>query len=64
MKTLFFAATIAALTALNLSAASAGQYGAPAASSGAGPSATGHWEWQYHYEGHHPRYEGHWVWVK
>jgi hypothetical protein len=59
MKTLFFAAAIAALTALNLSSASAAQYGAPAVSSG-----TGHWEWQYHYEGHHPRYEGHWVWVK
>ena len=59
MKTLFFAAAIAALTALNLSPASAAQYGAPAVSNGAG-----HWEWQYHYAGHHPRYQGYWVWVK
>ena len=22
-----------------------------------------HYEWQYHYVGHHPRYEGHWVLV-
>jgi hypothetical protein len=59
MKTLFFAATIAVLAALNLSPASAAQYGQPAVATG-----TGHWEWQYHYVGHHPRYEGHWVWVK
>jgi Spy/CpxP family protein refolding chaperone len=64
MKTLFFAAAIAALTALNLSAASAAQYGPPTASSGAPSSSTGHWEWQYHYAGHHPRYQGYWAWVK
>lgn len=23
-----------------------------------------HYEWQYHYAGHHPRYEGHWVLVR
>ena len=27
------------------------------------PSASPHYEWQYHYVGHHPRYEGHWVLV-
>ncbi|HXO03186.1 MAG TPA: hypothetical protein VN900_14095 [Stellaceae bacterium] len=59
MKTLLFAATIAAVAALNLSAASAAQYGPQSASSG-----TGHYEWQYHYAGHHPRYQGGWVWVK
>lgn len=60
MKTLLFAAVaLAFASAANLSPVSAAQYGAPAAASGAG-----HWEWQYHYVGHHPRYEGHWVWVK
>lgn len=29
-----------------------------------GAPSTGHWEWQYHYVGHHPRYQGDWVWVK
>ena len=28
-----------------------------------GRSAAAHYEWQYHYVGHHPRYEGHWVLV-
>ncbi len=23
-----------------------------------------HYEWQYHYVGHHPRFEGHWVLVR
>jgi hypothetical protein len=59
MKTVLVAATLAALAAFNLSPASAGQYSPPAASSG-----TGHWEWQYHYAGHHPRYQGYWAWVK
>ena len=33
---------------------------------GAMQAATGapHWEWQYHYVGHHARYEGHWVLVR
>jgi len=22
-----------------------------------------HYEWQYHYAGHHPHFEGHWVLV-
>jgi hypothetical protein len=57
MKTLVFAATIAAVAALNWSPASAAQYGAPS-------TGTPHYEWQYHYVGHHPRYEGGWVLVK
>ena len=57
MKTLVFAATIAAVAALNWSPASAAQYGTPS-------TGTPHYEWQYHYVGHHPRYEGGWVLVK
>ena len=30
----------------------------------AGQSAAPHYEWQYHYVGHHARYEGHWVLVQ
>jgi hypothetical protein len=26
--------------------------------------ANAHYEWQYHYTGHHPHFEGHWVLVK
>jgi len=60
MKTLVFAATVAAIAAMQLSSsASAAQYGAPTATTG-----TPHYEWQYHYVGHHPRYEGGWVLVK
>jgi hypothetical protein len=62
MKTLLLASAVAALVAvMNLSAASAAgepQNGSPTA------TGTSHYEWQYHYVGHHPRYEGHWVWVK
>jgi len=58
MKTLLVAVSAVALSAvLNLSTASAGQYGQPSAG-------TGHWEYQYHYTGHHPHYRGDWVWVK
>lgn len=57
MKTLIFAVAIAAITALNLSPASAAEYGPPAAG-------TWHYAWEYHYVGHHPRYEGGWVLVK
>jgi hypothetical protein len=28
---------------------------------GAGPA---HWEWQFHYVGHGPKWQGHWVSVK
>ena len=59
-KSIFAAAAVAALAAVvNLTPASAAQYGSPTVSSG-----QGHWEWQYHYVGHHARYEGYWVWVK
>ena len=34
------------------------------AQSGADRPTTGHWEWQYHYVGHQPRLEGHWVFVR
>ena len=72
MRTVLFA--IAATFAVALSAASALADG-PRASSGtavsqtaqrqpiSGRAATPHYEWQYHYAGHHPRYEGHWVLV-
>jgi len=35
-------------------------YAAPAQNTTGAP----HWEWQYHYVGHHARYEGHWVLVR
>lgn len=58
MKTLLAATAAVAFAALmNLSPASAAQYGQPTAG-------TPHYEWQYHYVGHHPRYEGGWVLVK
>lgn len=58
MKTLIFAAAIAAVTALNLSSpALAAQYGKPEAGSW-------HYEWQYHYVGNHPDYRGGWVLTK
>lgn len=57
MKTLIFAAAIAAVAALNLTPASAAQYGQPS-------TGTPHYEWQYHYTGHHPQYRGGWVLVK
>ena len=57
MKSLVFASVVAALTALNLSPASAAQYAQASTS-------TPHYEWQYHYVGHHPQYRGGWVLVK
>ena len=60
MKTLFAAAgAFALVAALNLSPASAARYQAPAATTG-----TPHYEWQYHYVGRHPRYQGDWVLVR
>jgi hypothetical protein len=61
MKTLIFAAAVATVAALNLSPASAAdaQNGSPGAAAG-----TPHYEWQYHYVGHHPHYQGGWVLVK
>lgn len=76
MKTLLLAATaVAFAAAANLSSASAA---GPKASGNAWPgvpptlgselpgSATGgrHYEWQYGYVGHHPRFQGHWVLVR
>jgi len=60
MKTLIAAVGAFVLTAaVNLAPASAARYDAPAATTG-----TPHYEWQYHYVGHHPRYEGGWVLVR
>ena len=71
MKITMFAA--AAALAVTLSAAPALADGPRAGSSNTivqsaaqppyGQSAPAHYEWQYHYVGHHPRYEGHWVLV-
>jgi hypothetical protein len=58
MKSLIFAAAIAAITGLNLtSPAMAAQYGQPEAGNW-------HYSWQYHYVGEHPRYQGGWVLTK
>jgi hypothetical protein len=58
MKTsLFAAAVLAAVAAFNISPAAAAQYGTPS-------TGTPHYEWQYHYTGHHPHYTGGWVLVK
>jgi Spy/CpxP family protein refolding chaperone len=57
MKALVFAATVAAVAALNLTPASAAKYGPPTAG-------TPHWEWQYHYVGRHPHYQAGWALVK
>ena len=58
-KLLLTAAAVAFAAVANTAPVSAAQYGTPAASTG-----TGHWEWQYHYVGHHPRYVGYWAWVR
>jgi hypothetical protein len=57
MKTLLAATAIAFVAFVNLSPASAAQYGQPE---------TGNWHyaWQYHYVGHHPHYQGGWVLTK
>lgn len=57
MKPLIFVVAIAAVAAMNLTPALATQYGQ--ASTG-----TPHYEWQYHYTGHHPEYRGGWVLVR
>lgn len=36
----------------------------PQATGAVPPQATPHYEFQYGYVGHHPRYEGHWVLVR
>jgi hypothetical protein len=58
MKTLLAATAAVAFAAIvNAAPASAAQYGQPSAG-------TPHYEWQYHYAGHHPRYQAGWVLVK
>jgi hypothetical protein len=58
MKTLIATVSAIALAVIvNVSPASAAHYGPPA-------TGTPHYEWQYHYVGHHPHYQGDWVLVK
>lgn len=75
MKTLLLAATaVAFAAAVNLSPASAAKLLAPTpgevfpqiggSGSPANEAGNPHYEWQYRYVGHHPRYEGHWVLVQ
>ena len=58
MKTLLAAASAVALAVvMNFSPASAAQYSTATVG-------TPHYEWQYHYVGHHPHYQGYWALVK
>lgn len=62
MKSLLFAATaILFLAAANPAPAPASGPRASGGNAWAGVPATGmpHYEWQYGYVGHHPRYQGH-----
>jgi hypothetical protein len=60
MKILIATVSAIALAAIvNVSPAAAAQYGPPTATSG-----NPHYEWQYHYVGHHPHYQGDWVLVR
>jgi len=60
MKISVLAAAIIVSAALaSLSPALAARYDTPAATTG-----TPHYEWQYHYVGHHPHYQGGWVLVR
>jgi hypothetical protein len=62
MKTLLLAATVVAVAAaMNLTPASAAN---PQSTPQGTATGAPHYEWQYHYVGHHPRYEGGWVLVK
>lgn len=74
MKTIWLAA-VATTMAVTANAASALAEGPRASSTHAifqtaekqplgGPSAVPHYQWQYHYVGHHPRLEGYWALVK
>jgi hypothetical protein len=68
MKRVFVAAAAAVLgTAIYLPAAIAGDAASVAVTSRVAEDAAArapHYAWQYHYVGHHPRYEGHWVLVR
>jgi hypothetical protein len=70
MNRVFFAAAAIA-SAIHLPAALARDIGSGAASPQITETAAApvsrpalHYEWQYHYVGHHPRFEGHWVLVR
>jgi hypothetical protein len=60
MKTLMLAVVFAATATLSVAAMAAQPV------NNATPNATGtaHYEWQYHYVGHHARYEGYWALVR
>ena len=63
MKRVFVAAAAAALgTAIYLPSAFAGDTGSSAVTTEVAPAPS--YEWQYHYVGHHPRYEGYWALVR
>jgi len=71
MNRVFFAAAAALATATYLPAAFARDIGSsavtfPVTEPGAAPVPyqAQHYEWQYHYVGHHPRFEGHWALVR
>ena len=69
MKTLSLtiaAAALATAAGLSTMAANARTAGvAPEVSQQIADNApAAHYEWQYHYVGHHVRYEGHWVLVR
>ena len=72
MNKLYVTAAAAAFgTAIYLPAAFARDIGSGAAtlrvaeaSAAAALPQAPHYEWQYHYVGHHSRYEGHWVLVR
>jgi hypothetical protein len=72
MKRVFVAAAAAALgTAIYLPAAFAGAAGSSTVTSQVADlgvagvaSKAPRYEWQYHYVGHHPRYEGYWALVR
>ena len=72
MKIRLAAAALAALAALPPASALADGPRASSSNSIARPIenqphaqlAKPHYEWQYHYVGHHPRFEGHWVLVQ
>ena len=68
MKSVLIAAAVAAFAlqfppALACEGNAAASASPAAAQSGgeAAASRASHLEWQYHYVGHHPRLEGHWV---
>jgi hypothetical protein len=63
---LVFAANLSPASAAKLLQATPGQLFPQIDASGSPATGVGtpHYEWQYSYVGHHPRYEGHWVLVR